>query len=214
MTLTSTESPHPAKLRNKISLRPILVLLDSQFLDEYPRVIDSDCSGRRGDQSRESAHGIPGSDIQCIKVSTHGGNGFVDDGGKGRACSTLNSPIATMTVSPLNYKAYRLACNVILPISRRSGLYCIHLSATKDFPSQRRHASTRTISTAIVPTNDGLKLGSLPLTWQHTGWTEKMLLEVVPSHRKPRTFGDKFAWKLTRVCRSVNVSYQAATSLY
>jgi hypothetical protein len=39
------------------------------------------------------------------------------------------------------------------------------------------------------------------LSWPHKGWDDDVVLQVTPSHRKPRTAGDRIAWRLTRVCR-------------
>lgn len=64
--------------------------------------------------------------------------------------------------------------------------------------SVSQHRTARALKTSA---EQGTRLGNLPLTWPHTGWTEKMLLDVVPSHREPRTLGDKFAWRVTRLCR-------------
>lgn len=44
---------------------------------------------------------------------------------------------------------------------------------------------------------------SLPLTWPHKGWDDKVVLEVVPSHREPRTLSDRIAWRAIRLCRLV-----------
>ncbi|KAJ4289298.1 inducible alternative oxidase 2 [Collariella sp. IMI 366227] len=41
-------------------------------------------------------------------------------------------------------------------------------------------------------------MASLPLTWPHKGWDEKVVLEVVPSHRKPRNMSDRVALRLVR----------------
>lgn len=38
-------------------------------------------------------------------------------------------------------------------------------------------------------------------TWPHPGYTEQDMLSVVPGHRKPETWGDWTAWKLTRIAR-------------
>ena len=37
--------------------------------------------------------------------------------------------------------------------------------------------------------------------WPHKGYTYQEMLDVVPGHREPVTFGDKFAWKFMRFCR-------------
>lgn len=49
--------------------------------------------------------------------------------------------------------------------------------------------------------SSGQAFAHLPLTWPHEGWNENVLLNVVPSHREPRTFGDWVAWKIVRTCR-------------
>lgn len=60
-------------------------------------------------------------------------------------------------------------------------------------------AGTPSASTKEV--RDGNAFATLPLTWPHEGWNENVLLNVVPSHREPRTFGDWIAWKIVRTCR-------------
>ncbi|KAI1341347.1 alternative oxidase [Xylariaceae sp. FL0016] len=37
--------------------------------------------------------------------------------------------------------------------------------------------------------------------WPHHGYTEQEMLDVVPAHRKPETWGDYLAWKFMRFCR-------------
>jgi len=37
--------------------------------------------------------------------------------------------------------------------------------------------------------------------WRHHGYTYQQMLDVVPGHREPVTFGDKCAWKFMRFCR-------------
>ena len=68
--------------------------------------------------------------------------------------------------------------------------YQIRLSTTAIPPRQE---------TALAKQTSGL--GSLPLTWPHKGWDDKVVLEVVPSHREPRTLSDKIAWRAIRLCR-------------
>ncbi len=55
----------------------------------------------------------------------------------------------------------------------------------------------------IAPAKPTPGLGSLPLTWPHKGWDDKVVLEVVPSHREPRTLSDQIAWRVIRLCRYV-----------
>ncbi len=66
------------------------------------------------------------------------------------------------------------------------------------------------LSTTAIPQRQEIALGkqtsglaSLPLTWPHKGWDDKVVLEVVPSHREPRTLSDKIAWRAIRLCRWV-----------
>lgn len=63
------------------------------------------------------------------------------------------------------------------------------------------HVGTSSASTSEI--RDGNAFATLPLTWPHDGWKENVLLNVVPSHREPRTFGDWVAWKIVRTCRYV-----------
>lgn len=63
-------------------------------------------------------------------------------------------------------------------------------------------AGTPSASTTEV--RDGNAFATLPLTWPHDGWNKDVLLNVVPSHREPRTFGDWIAWKIVRTCRFVH----------
>src|SRR5437016_746168 len=41
----------------------------------------------------------------------------------------------------------------------------------------------------------------LAITWPHKGWDENLILNIKLTHRKPRTLGDHFAWRVTRICR-------------
>ena len=71
-------------------------------------------------------------------------------------------------------------------------------------------SGARTISTTKPPKQEDISLNKasasngLHLTWPHKGWDDTVVLDVVPSHRKPRTVGDHFAWKVTRICRQVH----------
>ncbi|KAK3933834.1 alternative oxidase-domain-containing protein [Diplogelasinospora grovesii] len=70
-----------------------------------------------------------------------------------------------------------------------------------------RQDSAQPSSALLVQTPDvGLGNGKtarppLYLTWPHPGWSEKVVHEIITSHRKPETFGDRFAWRVIRVCR-------------
>ncbi|KAK0719383.1 alternative oxidase-domain-containing protein [Lasiosphaeris hirsuta] len=71
----------------------------------------------------------------------------------------------------------------------------------------RRHVHLRQDTVTVVPKRSAHTveqpefIRGLPLTWPHEGWRENIVLEVTPSHRKPRTAGDRFAWGVTRICR-------------
>ncbi|KAK4149909.1 mitochondrial alternative oxidase [Chaetomidium leptoderma] len=54
---------------------------------------------------------------------------------------------------------------------------------------------------ATTPIKQKTEFGSLPLSWPHKGWDDKVVQEVVPSHRKPRTRSDRIAWRVIRICR-------------
>ncbi|KAK3389957.1 mitochondrial alternative oxidase [Podospora didyma] len=95
----------------------------------------------------------------------------------------------------------------------------IHLATLRiSQHSYRRQLHTRSASTttATETEKDALTIateadpdapeGQTPvdivhLTWPHKGWTEDVLHAVIPSHRAPRTAGDRFAWRVTRICR-------------
>lgn len=79
-------------------------------------------------------------------------------------------------------------------------------------PTARRSLGTRQIQIRLLTTPTARKpedisakqaaaFGSLHLTWPHKGWDDSLVHEVVASHRKPRTFGDKVAWRAIRICR-------------
>ncbi|KAK3290533.1 uncharacterized protein B0H64DRAFT_412741 [Chaetomium fimeti] len=74
--------------------------------------------------------------------------------------------------------------------------------------SATQQVQIRLSTTAIITPREKTLLakeaaasGSPPLTWPHKGWDDKVVLEVVPSHRKPRTLSDRIAWRMIRACR-------------
>jgi hypothetical protein len=87
-----------------------------------------------------------------------------------------------------------------------------HQSSTIKHTIRAQQLPFRLSSTAIshrqeiAPARQTSGLGSLPLTWPHKGWDDKVVLEVVPSHREPRTLSDKIAWRVIRLCRYVRAS--------
>jgi hypothetical protein len=71
-----------------------------------------------------------------------------------------------------------------------------------------QYYQVRLSSTVIPQSEDDAVLakktsafGSPPLTWPHKGWDDKVVLEVIPSHRKPRTLNDRIAWRVISICR-------------
>ncbi|KAI0168695.1 alternative oxidase [Pestalotiopsis sp. NC0098] len=74
------------------------------------------------------------------------------------------------------------------------GIY--HQGSTRSFSStpdrQLKH---------FFPAQETENIRQTPPAWVHHGFTEKEMLEIVPAHRKPETWGDYFAWKFMRLCR-------------
>lgn len=70
-----------------------------------------------------------------------------------------------------------------------------------DQPRPLTTPTTTTRRQDSIPAKQTAGFGSLQLTWPHKGWKDDVVLEVVPSHRKPRTLGDKFAWGAIKICR-------------
>ncbi|KIX09547.1 alternative oxidase, mitochondrial [Rhinocladiella mackenziei CBS 650.93] len=69
-------------------------------------------------------------------------------------------------------------------------------------------ASARSFSTTRIaclrdffPAHETKFIRQTPAAWSHRGYTEEEMLSVVPAHREPKTLGDRFAWKLIRICR-------------
>lgn len=77
--------------------------------------------------------------------------------------------------------------------------------------STTQQPQIRLSTTVITPTlkadlaKEAATSGSPPLTWPHKGWDDKVVLEVVPSHRQPRTLSDWIAWRMIRACRRVTL---------
>jgi len=53
----------------------------------------------------------------------------------------------------------------------------------------------------FFPATETEKIRQTLPAWPHHGYTYQQMLDVVPGHREPVTFGDKFAWKFMRFCR-------------
>ncbi|KAI0008859.1 alternative oxidase [Xylariaceae sp. FL0662B] len=76
------------------------------------------------------------------------------------------------------------------------------------FASVQHNGNTRSFSTTPVthlkdffPAKETEHIRQTPPAWPHHGYTEQEMLDVVPAHRKPETWGDVFAWKFMRMCR-------------
>jgi len=60
-------------------------------------------------------------------------------------------------------------------------------------------ATSKTFSSKKIATQPASP-ATVSLSWPHKGWDDDVL-QVILSHRKPRSAGDRLAWRLTRVCR-------------
>ncbi|CAJ2501163.1 Uu.00g040160.m01.CDS01 [Anthostomella pinea] len=75
--------------------------------------------------------------------------------------------------------------------------------------TQQRHGSnTRSFSSTPVthlrdffPAKETEHIHRTLPAWPHHGYTEQEMLDVVPGHRKPETWGELAAWKFMRFCR-------------
>lgn len=66
-----------------------------------------------------------------------------------------------------------------------------------------RHFSTTPPSRLrdFFPAKETPQIRMTTPAWPHPGYTEEDMLNVVPGHRKPETWGDWAAWKLVRFAR-------------
>jgi hypothetical protein len=86
-----------------------------------------------------------------------------------------------------------------------------NISSTSTISNHLLPASTSLLSTSTKPRHTAaLSLEPdaivqqpppLTLTWPHSGWKEQTIQDIVPTHRPPRTFGDRVAWRMVRLCR-------------
>ncbi len=53
----------------------------------------------------------------------------------------------------------------------------------------------------VFPAHETEHIRQTPPAWPHHGFTEAEMLAVTPGHRPPETLGDRFVWRLMRVCR-------------
>lgn len=73
---------------------------------------------------------------------------------------------------------------------------------------QQNHGAPRLFSTTsstqlrdFFPSKETQFIRTTPAAWPHHGYSEQEMLDVVPSHRPPRTVGDRIAWKVIRFAR-------------
>ncbi|KAI0164764.1 alternative oxidase [Xylariaceae sp. FL1272] len=96
---------------------------------------------------------------------------------------------------------------VPLMTSSSAGLRLTIVPATSQ-QQNHKHGSIRAFSTTPVtrmrdffPAKETDHIRQTLPAWPHHGYTEEEMLAVVPSHRKPVTWGDYGAWKFMRFCR-------------
>lgn len=53
----------------------------------------------------------------------------------------------------------------------------------------------------FFPAKETEQIRQTPAAWPHPGYTYEEMVAVEPGHRKPKTWGDKFAWMLIRTAR-------------
>ncbi|KAK3903380.1 mitochondrial alternative oxidase [Staphylotrichum tortipilum] len=87
------------------------------------------------------------------------------------------------------------------PVSRSKQSPFSHTQFTAASTLATQKSQVRQSTTVAIPQSPGLGLPtrtpaqpSVHLTWPHKGWDDKVVLEVVPSHREPRTLSDRIAW--------------------
>ncbi|KAK5987682.1 Alternative oxidase [Cladobotryum mycophilum] len=105
-------------------------------------------------------------------------------------------------------QAARLAKVVVLSNQRSLTLAGARLSCTGRSEHHPPPQTSRSFSTTSIvrlrdffPAKDTPRITTTPAAWPHPGYTEDELWAVVPSHRKPRGFGDWAAWKIVRFAR-------------
>lgn len=87
--------------------------------------------------------------------------------------------------------------------SSTSSVVGLRLAATTTQSSQHRSFSSTPANSLrdFFPAKETENIRTTPPAWPHHGSTEAAMLAVEPGHRAPVTLGDKFAWRLMRICR-------------
>ncbi|KAI5926881.1 alternative oxidase [Camillea tinctor] len=119
----------------------------------------------------------------------------------------LSTKVHTRICSP--QQATKLS-KVVVPLLSASSVrypagFHVTILATSN---QNHHGAVRSFSTTpaaqlrdFFPVQETENIRRTLPAWPHHGYTEQEMLEVVPAHRKPETWGDLFAWKFMRFCR-------------
>lgn len=85
-----------------------------------------------------------------------------------------------------------------------SSVVGLRLAATTASTSTQHRSFSSTPANHLrdfFPANETENIRTTPPAWPHHGVTEAAMLAVEPGHRAPTTLGDRFAWRLMRLCR-------------
>lgn len=112
-------------------------------------------------------------------------------------CSPKQASQLSRAVAPL--------LQTYLSSSSTSSVVGLRLAATStaSTPSQHRCFSSTPANHLrdFFPAKETENIRTTPPAWPHHGSTEAAMLAVEPGHRPPVTLGDRFAWRLMRLCR-------------
>lgn len=113
----------------------------------------------------------------------------------GKLCSPKQAAQLARTVLPLHHTNYTL-------LAYPAGLRILASCTPGRSPSPRCFSTTAPNHLKdFFPEKETGFIRTTPPAWPHPGYTEEELLAVVPAHREPKTFGERVAWRLIRLCR-------------
>lgn len=109
-----------------------------------------------------------------------------------RLCSPKQASQLSRAVTPL--------LQTYLSSGSTSSVVGLRLAAP---PSQHQNFSSTPANHLrdFFPAKETENIRTTPPAWPHHGSTEAAMLAVQPGHRPPVTLGDRFAWRLMRLCR-------------
>lgn len=113
-----------------------------------------------------------------------------------KICSPKQASQLSRAVAPL--------LQTYISSSSSSSVVGLRLAATSASPSSQHRCFSSTPANHLrdfFPAKETENIRTTPPAWPHHGSTEAAMLAVEPGHRPPVTLGDRFAWRLMRICR-------------